>query len=93
MLKLSPLYPGKHSPRLNIERQRARTSVVAYADDVTIFVTAPTDIRKLQEAIHCYEGAPGARVKIKKSRAIVFGTWDKSIDIMNSPYHHTWASR
>ena len=33
---------------LRIGRHRARTSVVAYADDVTIFVTAPTDIRKLQ---------------------------------------------
>jgi hypothetical protein len=65
VLKLSPLYPGKLSPRPKIERQRARTSVVAYADDVTIFVTAPTDIRKLQEAIHCYEAAPGARVNIK----------------------------
>ena len=74
---------------VRIGRHRARTSAVAYADDVTIFVTAPTDIRKLQEAIYCYEAASGARVNIKKSRAIAFGTWDKSIDIMNIPYHDT----
>ena len=49
---------------VRIGRHRARTSAVAYADDVTIFVTAPTDIRKLQEAIHCYEAASGARVYI-----------------------------
>ena len=87
VLKPSPLYTGRLSLRPKIGRQRARTSVLAYADDVTIFVTAPTGIRKLQEAIHCYEAASGARVKIRKSRAIAFGTWDKSIDIMNIPYH------
>jgi len=74
---------------LRIGRRRARTSVVAYADDVTIFVTAPTDIQKLQETIHCYEAASGARVNIEKSRAIAFGTCNKSIDIMNIPYHDT----
>ena len=74
---------------LRIGRHRARTSGVAYADDVTIIVTAPTDIQKLQEAIHCYEAASGARVNIEKSRAIAFGTWDKSIHIMNIPYHDT----
>jgi len=66
-------------------RHRGRTAVVAYADYVTIFVTTPTDITKLQEAIHCFEAASGARVNIQKSRAIAFGTWDKSIDIMNIP--------
>jgi hypothetical protein len=83
------LYTGNLSPRPKIGRQRARTSVVAYADDVTKFVTAATDIRKLQEAINCYEAASGARVNIKISRAIAFGKWDKSIDIMNIPYHNT----
>jgi len=39
---------------LRIGRHHARTSVVAYSDDVTIFVTTPTDIPKLQEAIHCF---------------------------------------
>jgi len=51
------------------------------------YVTAPTDIPKLQEAIHCFEAASGARVNIRKSRTIAFGTWDKSIEIMNIPYH------
>jgi len=42
---------------LRIGRHRARTSLVAYSDDVTIFVTIPTDITKLQEAKHCFEAA------------------------------------
>jgi len=39
--------------------------------------------------IHCFEAASGARVNIQKSRAIAFGSWDKSIEIMNIPYHDT----
>jgi len=74
---------------LRMGRHRARTSVVAYADDVTIFVTTPADITKLQEAIQCFEATSGARVNIQKSRAIAFGLWDKSIEIMNIPYHDT----
>jgi len=74
---------------LRMGRHCARTSAVAYADDVTIFVTTPTDITKLQEAIHCFEAASGARVNIQKSRAIACGSWDKSIEIMNIPYHDT----
>jgi len=50
-------------------------------------VTTPTDIPNLQEAMHCFETASGGRVNIQKSRAIAFGTWDKSIEIMNIPYH------
>jgi len=74
---------------LRIWRHRARTSIEAYTDDVILFVTTPTDIPKPQEAIHCYEAASGARVTIQKSRSIAFGTWDKSIEIMNIPYHDT----
>jgi hypothetical protein len=72
---------------IRIGRHRVTTSVLAYADDVTIFVTEPPDIPNLQEAIHCYEAPSGARVNFQKSRAIAFGTWDKSIEVMNFPYH------
>jgi len=70
-------------------RHLARTSIVAYADDVTIFVTTPTDLTKLQEAKQCFKAASGVRVNIQKSRAIAFGSWDKSIEIMNIQYHDT----
>ena len=41
------------------------STVVAYADDVRIFVTTPTDIPKVKDAIHCYEAMFGARVKLR----------------------------
>jgi hypothetical protein len=54
---------------------------------VTIFVTSPTDIPKIQEALKCYEGASGAKVNIGKSRAIAIGPWDTSVRIMDIPDH------
>jgi hypothetical protein len=43
----------RHLSGLGIGRGSARTSVIAYADDVTILVTSPSDIQKIQEALHC----------------------------------------
>jgi hypothetical protein len=58
---------------VQIGNPTARTSIVAYVDDVTILVTTPSDIPKLRDAIHCYEKASEARVNIHKSRALAFG--------------------
>ena len=58
---------------IQIGRRRSKTTVIAYADDVTIFVTSQADITKIQEALLCYEAASGARVNIEKSRAIAIG--------------------
>jgi len=71
---------------IQIGRRRIKTTVVAYADDVTIFVTSPTDIPKIQEALHCFEEASGAKVNIGKSRALAIGPWDTSVQIMDIPY-------
>jgi hypothetical protein len=72
---------------VQIWRRRIKTTVVAYADDVTVFVTTPTDIPKIQEALHCFEEASGTKVNIGKSRALAIGPWDTSVRIMDSPYH------
>jgi len=74
---------------LRIRRHRRRTSIVAYANDVTIFITEPSDIPKLQEAIYCYEAASGVQVNYRISRAIALRSWDKSIEIMDIPYYDT----
>jgi hypothetical protein len=69
--------------RIQIGRLQVKTTVVAYADDVT----SPTDIPKIQEALHCFEEASGATVNIGKSRALAIGPWDTSLRIMDIPYH------
>jgi hypothetical protein len=71
---------------LGMGRRRARTSVIAYADDATILVTSPSDIQKIQDALHTYEEAAGANVNIRKSRAIPIKSWNTSIRIVDIPY-------
>jgi hypothetical protein len=72
---------------LGIERRRARTSVIAYADDVTILVTSPSDIQKIQDALHIYEEATGAKVNIRKSRTVPIKSWNTPLRIMDIPYY------
>jgi hypothetical protein len=50
---------------IQIGWRRNKTTVVAYADDMTIFVTSPTAIPKIQETLHCFEEASEAKVNIR----------------------------
>ena len=72
VLCLNPLLStlDKHLTGLCIGRGRARTWLIAYADDVTILVTSPSDIQKIQDPLQCHEEATGAKVKTGKSRAV-----------------------
>jgi hypothetical protein len=59
--------------KLNGIRLRCRsknTTVGAYADDVTTFVTSPADIELIQEAVTCYQAASVAGLNIEKSKAM-----------------------
>ena len=58
---------------IQIERGQSKTAVIAYADDVTVFLTTPNDVRKLQEILLTYEAATGAKVNMRKSRALALG--------------------
>jgi len=58
-----------------IGRGHAKTAVIAYADDFTIFLTSPADVRKLKEILFIYEAATGAKVNMRKSRALALGAW------------------
>jgi len=61
--------------------------VVAYTDDVTIFVTAPTGMPVTRDAIQCYERDTGVRLNTGKSKALAVGGWSTSTDTLNIPYH------
>jgi hypothetical protein len=89
-IRLNPLLSTleRHLSGLRIGRGRDRTSVIAYAADVTILVTSPSDIQKMQETLHCYEEATGAELNIGKSRAVAIGSWDTSHRIMDIPYNN-----
>jgi hypothetical protein len=41
-------------PDIHIRKRANKSMVVAYADDVTIFVTSPTDLPVIHNATQCY---------------------------------------
>jgi len=63
-----------------------RATVIAYADDVTIFLSEPEDIIELQRIIVTYENIAGAKINTLKSKALVLGGWDETTQILDIPY-------
>jgi hypothetical protein len=49
-------------------------------------VTAPEDIPVITDPIRTYERATGAILNIRKSKAMVIGVWDTTIDMIGIPY-------
>jgi hypothetical protein len=66
-------------------RQR-KTAVVAYADNVTVLVTATEEIAAIEEALRCYEETTGAKLNIAKSHAMAAVSWDTTRTVMNISY-------
>ena len=62
-------------PGIRIAHRTHPTSVVAYAVDMTIFVTSAADFAIKEEAIRLYEGQSGARPNPRKSKALAVGSW------------------
>jgi len=59
-----------------------KTTVIAYADDVSILVTSQENVRKVRIFVPCYVKANGATLKFAKSSALEVATWDTACDIM-----------
>ena len=72
---------------IRIGKRVRKTVLVAYADDINIFVTTPTDIPIISDAIKCYKKATGARLNTRKSKVLVVGGWGTSMDTLNIKYH------
>ena len=70
---------------IRVTGRQKKTTVIAYADDVSILVTSNEDVRIIREAITCYEKT-GAKLNIAKSSVLAVGNWDTSCDIMGIPY-------
>jgi hypothetical protein len=65
-------------------RQR-KTAVVAYADDLTVLVTAPEEIAAIEEALRCYEEATSTKLNTAKTHVMVVGSWDMTRTVVNIP--------
>ena len=77
-LCINPLlhYLDTHIEGIQCGRTANRVAVVAYADDVTIFVTQRDDFIIIQDALQRYEQATGARLNIQKSKVLAIGGWN-----------------
>jgi len=62
-------------PGRSIGRRTGPTSVVAYANDVTIFVTSAADFVITEEAFLLNERASGASLNPRKSKTLAVGSW------------------
>jgi hypothetical protein len=65
----------KSLPGMKIGPQHLKTTFLAYADDVLVFVTDPTTFTKIRHAISTYEQASGARLNPQKSNALTIAGW------------------
>jgi hypothetical protein len=72
---------------IKIGRRGTKTTVIAYADDVTIVVSQAEDIPIVREILTTYEEATGAKINNQKSKALALGSWDTSLQIMDILYY------
>jgi CHAT domain-containing protein len=73
-------------PGVKILAMGGTTSIVAYADDITIILTNPADVPLIQHALRHYMRASGAVLNTNKSKALALGTCDTSANILDIPY-------
>jgi hypothetical protein len=87
-LRLNPLITCLNAALngITIGSTTMKTVTTCYADDVTIFITSPEDIPKLEEVLRLYEQASGASNNMVKSKALALGGWSLSHRIMGIPY-------
>jgi hypothetical protein len=87
-LVLNPLlsHLERNLTGITIGHSTQKTAVMAYADDVTIFVTAPKDINVIRDLLLTYKRVTGACLNIRKSKAMAAGSWDTSLNVFDIPY-------
>jgi hypothetical protein len=62
-------------PKVKIGRNSNNSSVIAYADDVIIFVTCSDNLKVIKSAITSYERASVASINPTNPRALPIGHW------------------
>jgi len=64
----------RHLTGNRIVQRTTKTAVVAYVNDFTTFVTAPADIQIIVDLPLTHKSATGARLNIRKSKAMAAGS-------------------
>jgi hypothetical protein len=82
VLRINPLLNAleKKLTDVKIGRRGTKTTLIAYADDVTI-------VPILRDTLKTYEEATGAKIHIQKSKVIALGSWNTSLKITDIQYY------
>ena len=86
----APHIPSPSGPKTTRYKDRTPhtpTTVVAYANDITIFVTSAADFAIIEEAIRLHERASGAPLKPRKSTALAVGSCCTQEIVLGIAYH------
>lgn len=87
-LCLNPLINSLNATLTGIKiGRRQKTVVSAYADDISILLTIPDDIPRLQTILTNYELVSGAKINKAKSKVLALRKWDKNTSVLDTPYH------
>ena len=86
VLCINPLLKAleKKLTGVKIGRRETKTTVIAYADDVTIVISKPEDVPIVRDTLKTYEEAIGAKINTQKSKAIALGSWNTSLKTMDT---------
>lgn len=76
----------RHLTGIRTGHRTTNTEVVAHADEVTTFVGASADMQVMRDLLLTCERTSGACWNIRKSKAMVAGSWDTSTNTMDIPY-------
>lgn len=71
---------------VRITSRGTKTTAIAYADDVSIFITQPEDINRIRQALETFTKASGAKINTKKSKILPLGGWDEGLNILGIQY-------
>jgi hypothetical protein len=74
---------------IRVNTRQEEVTAVAFVDDVTVFLTTPTDVSKLHTIITRFEEATGAKIDVRKSGALAIGAWNINLPIFKIPHKET----
>jgi hypothetical protein len=89
VLCLNPLLNAleKKLTGVKIGGRGTKTTVIAYADDVTIVVSKSEEILIVHDTLRIYERATVAKINIQKSKAFALNSWNTFLKILDIPYY------
>jgi hypothetical protein len=79
----------KNLTRIRLGRSDQCAAVLAYDDDVTMFVTKADDFISIRDAMRLCERASGACLNIRKSNVLATGGWERMENNLGVEFHVT----